>query len=49
MLNFIRNAINCGWTLDDRNTIIEEIWNEIREMAGTLLEEARLMGATLNL
>lgn len=46
VLNLIRNAINCGWSHEDRHSIVEELWDEIRELAVNLLDEARIIGDT---
>ncbi len=44
VLNLIRNAINCGWSQEDRKVIIQETWSEIRELSVTMLDEAILIG-----
>ncbi|KAK4011620.1 hypothetical protein OUZ56_020737 [Daphnia magna] len=44
VLNLIRNAINCGWSHDDRQAIVQEMWNEIRELCVNLLDDAVLIG-----
>lgn len=47
VLNLIRNAINCGWSQEDRKVIVQETWSEIRELSVTMLDEAILIGTTL--
>lgn len=44
VLNLIRNAINCGWSHDDRHAIVQEMWSEIRELCVNLLDDAALIG-----
>lgn len=44
LLTFIRDAVNAGWSHDDRLVIIRETWSEIKEISGNLLDEAILVG-----
>ena len=40
LFNLIRNAINCGWSTEDKQTLVQELWSDIREYSETLLELA---------
>lgn len=44
MFNLIRNAINCGWGTEDRQTIVQELWSDIRDMSVNLLDDAVMIG-----
>lgn len=44
VFNLIRNAINCGWGSDERRTMVQELWSDIREMCSTLLDDAVMIG-----
>ncbi|XP_046646984.1 uncharacterized protein LOC124337021 [Daphnia pulicaria] len=44
VFNLIRNAINCGWGTDERRTMVQELWSDIREMCSTLLDDAVMIG-----
>nr|CAH0101723.1 unnamed protein product [Daphnia galeata] len=44
VFNLIRNAINCGWGTEDRQTIVQELWSDIRDMSVNLLDDAVMIG-----